>query len=102
MGWATQGRISNAMKGTVLADTGQMLASTLAIAVVGWTEREPATIEVAQRDATNQNDLNMQTLALSAGQSNDITLTAVLVLNQRLVARAANDISGDVQVSITW
>jgi len=102
MGWFTAGRVTNPGKAAILADTGPMLATTLAVTVLAWVEREPATIEIAQRDAGNLTDVNVQTLSVDPAQSAETTFTATLQVNQRIVARCTQglDISGDIHVSI--
>ena len=102
MGWATEGIKSAPGAGTILADTGALLAlSAVPMTVVVWAKRT-STLVVAQRNATNTADVEMQRIYAQSGTEIFPFSSISCSLNDRFVVRCEDDADSDIQVSIMW
>src|SRR5258706_15272823 len=103
MPWATAGVLSSPTAGTILADSGALLASTFAFSIL-ITTQYAARVLVVWRNSTNNAD-NKSHLIKTMSDS-PIMMTGMggltLVLNERIVLRAESDMLGEVQASLIW
>lgn len=100
---ATAVILSSPAAGTVLADTGAMLAAAFTFTVIVSTQYA-ARITLALRDTTNASDVWSQLIHTASDHpATVLPLGSVSVsINQRLVVRAESDMLGEVQASILW
>jgi len=100
MAWNTTGIApALASKGMVLADTGPLSVTALNLTIVSWAD-DDCIVELVLRDALNTVDLVIQKLFLPSGT---IVLPAIpisVTLNQRIIVRAFQVLTGNIQVSL--
>lgn len=102
MAWKTEGVITNGGTGDILADTGAQLAGTKTYTFILWSS-VGGNIEMAQRNALNTADVEVQRLAVEPNPKFYIFSVPIeLVLNQRIVIRVVDPYTGTFQVSILW
>lgn len=100
MGWATEGVKNKSTAGTILADTGQLVAGIQNLTIFIWTN-VGGIIEFAQRDSLNGLDVASQRLSVIE-TTKIIQIPVNFALNQRLVIRAVESYVGNIQASIIW
>ncbi len=103
MPWATQGILQSPTAGTLLADTGALLAATFSLTILVTTQYS-ARVTIARRNALNDTDLSthlVKTVSDAPTMLNGMGSIALL-LNERIVVRAESAMIGEVQASILW
>lgn len=95
MAWSSEGKKTDPVAGTLLADTGGLPAMSLGSNLIVWSNVFVRLI-IAVRNALNTADVASQTVECT-GNFIVVGIPITLVLNQRLIIRTDNDITGDVQ-----
>ena len=102
MGWATEDIKDRPIAGTILADTGALLAlSGIPVTVVVWAE-QLCILAVAQRNALNTDDVEMQRIYVEPGTEIFPFSSMTFSVNERLVIRCHENVDGQIQASILW
>ena len=103
MAWATNNIVSNPSSGDIIADTGAIaLGGLIQTTVLVWSTIT-CNVEIVQRNALNTADVNKQRLYALNSETGILPIQQVPVLlavNERLLVRMVDSISGDIQASI--
>src|SRR5262245_25343273 len=100
MAWVTEGPQTDPSNGTVLADTGALGVTTTAFTILVDTNAAFYG-KLALRNSLNTADVNVQTVYVHPSfPSPLVSVTMTPGLNQRLVFRTGEDVTGTVQISI--
>lgn len=98
MAWHTAGPLEDPSAGDVLADTG-----ALGVGVSGFTILIDTTaggyVDLVHRNALNTQDLHLQKLYISPGTPLPLGATLTLALNERLLLRVRDGLTGTIQGS---
>lgn len=103
MSWATAGVLTSPAAGTILADSGAQLASTIPFNIL-ITTQYAARVLIAYRNSANNADNKTQLVKTVSDSPTMLTNIGgiTLLLNERLVIRAESDMIGEVQASLIW
>ena len=99
MAWNTEGVANNPNSGDILADSGALSLGDHTFTILIWNDTGTAELEVAQRNATNNGDINVQRLVV-VGTNVVYPLPITTILNQRIVIRMRTNLSGNIQASL--
>jgi len=100
--WVTGGKLSAPQADDILVDTGPLSAGLITFRFFTWTNDGPL-LMVEHRNALNNATLHDQLYEPGAAAQSggfQITISLLLLLNERLRVRNTIGIGGDVQCSI--
>lgn len=102
MPWTTNGLLTDPSAGDLLADTGVLSAGFMSFTLMVYTNGG-VVFDLVQRNALNTADIGSQRLSIiNTGNLHAQSIPLTLSLNQRVVIRNVNDVTGNVQASILW
>lgn len=102
MGWASNGTINNPVPGQIMADSGAIVLGLVTRFNVSLWGAMGGDFELALRNAANSADVSSQMLRLQKGQYFNEEFPLTLAINQRIVVRAYDSMTGDFQAAISW
>jgi hypothetical protein len=99
MGWNTEGVKTNPTAGDTLADSGPLSAALKTFTIAIWNDTGGGELEVVQRNALDTADVAVQRITV-AGTTLIYPWPVLLVLNQRVIVRLRQDLTGHIQASL--
>ena len=100
--WATEGPQIDPEAGTILADTGAITLGGLISGTIIITRNVSCVIELVKRNATNNADVKMHPIPCYSDNMFVTALPFSLGVNERIVLRMRDTVTGLVQCSILW